>query len=113
MSAVSIDKEPVGSAKPGFITRIPTDDTLPRWRAWVARHPVGGALLAGAVATQFATVFGIWFPGFGLPHEPYPSASWNDPILLTCPFSPTTSHVTTSLPDPMSMDMYTHEDVPV
>src|ERR1700689_4846443 len=72
MSTVSIDKEPAGSARPAFITRIPTDDTLPRWRAWVTRHPIGGALLAGAVATQFATVFGIWFPGFGLPSVNWP-----------------------------------------
>jgi hypothetical protein len=55
-----------------LVTRIPTDDSLPRWRAWVAAHPVGSSLLAGAVATQFATVFGIWFRGFGLPTLNWP-----------------------------------------
>ena len=88
MSAVSIDKETVGSAKPGFLRRIPTDDTLPRWRAWVARHPVGGALLAGAVATQFATVFGIWFPGFGLPSLNWPVVN-GELILGTVGATPT------------------------
>ena len=50
-----------------LIRGIPADDTLPRFRAWVSAHPVAGSLLAGAVATQMATVFGIWFGGFGLP----------------------------------------------
>ena len=59
----------------GLVTRIPTDDSLPRWRAWVAAHPIGGSLLAGAVATQFATVFGIWFRGFGLPTLNWPTGT--------------------------------------
>jgi hypothetical protein len=58
-----------------LVTRIPTDDSLPRWRAWVAVHPIGGSLLAGAVATQFATVFGIWFRGFGLPVLNWPTVN--------------------------------------
>jgi hypothetical protein len=32
-------------------------------------------MLAGAVATQFATVFGIWFSGFGLPSVNWPVAN--------------------------------------
>jgi hypothetical protein len=68
----STDTRPAGS---GLIARIPTDDTLPRWRAWVAVHPVGSSLLAGAVATQFATVFGIWFKGFGLPVLNWPTVN--------------------------------------
>jgi hypothetical protein len=72
MSTVSAESRPAAPSSSGFIARIPTDDTLPRWRAWVARHPIGGVLLAGAVATQFATVFGIWFSGFGLPSVNWP-----------------------------------------
>jgi hypothetical protein len=44
-----------------------TGDTYARWRAWVTGHPVASSLFAGAVATQLATIFGIWFRGFGLP----------------------------------------------
>src|ERR1700685_2705149 len=58
VSTVSAESRPATPSRPGFIVRIPTDDTLPRWRAWVARHPIAGSLLAGVVATQFATVFG-------------------------------------------------------
>ena len=53
---------------------------LPRWRAWVVKHPIGASLLAGAVATQFATVFGVWFTGFGLPSVNWPVA--NGDLLL-------------------------------
>ena len=68
MSTASTAARPRSS----LVARIPTDDSLPRWRAWVAVHPVGSSLLAGAVATQFATVFGIWFRGFGLPTLNWP-----------------------------------------
>jgi len=71
----STDTRPAGSGGSGLIARIPTDDTLPRWRAWVAVHPIGSSMLAGAVATQFATVFGIWFKGFGLPQLNWPTAN--------------------------------------
>jgi hypothetical protein len=83
MSTLSAESKPVARSSPGFIVRIPTDDSLPRWRAWVARHPIGGSLLAGAVATQFATVFGIWFPGFGLPSLNWPVA--NGELILGIP----------------------------
>jgi hypothetical protein len=72
VSTISAESRPAAPSSPSFIARIPTDDSLPRWRAWLVRHPVGGSLLAGAVATQFATVFGIWFPGFGLPALNWP-----------------------------------------
>ncbi len=81
--APSTPAAPLPHAAPGLLARIPTDDTLPRWRAWVAAHPVGGALLAGAVATQFATVFGIWFGGFGLPSVNWPVA--NGELILGIP----------------------------
>jgi len=70
---------------PSLITRIPTDDTLPRWRAWAASHPVGSSMLAGAVAVQFATVFGIWFRGFGLPQLNWPVA--NGQLILGIPIT--------------------------
>ena len=47
-----------------------------------------------------------------LPQAPYPPARWNDPIVVTCPFVPTTWHVTDSLPDPVSTAMYSHRGVP-
>jgi hypothetical protein len=65
----------VTRAASGLLSRIPSDDTLPRWRAWVTAHPVAGSLLAGVVATQLATVFGIWFTGFGLPSLNWPTAN--------------------------------------
>jgi hypothetical protein len=68
---------------PSFVTRIPTDNSLPRWRAWLINHPIGGSLLAGAVATQFATVFGIWFGGFGLPQLNWPVV--NGELILGLP----------------------------
>jgi hypothetical protein len=71
------------SSASGLFTSIPTDDSLPRWRAWVATHPIGSSLLAGAVATQFATVFGIWFGGFGLPQLNWPVA--NGELILGIP----------------------------
>ena len=71
MSTITSGAQVPGSASRLF-TRIPTDESLPRWRAWLAGHPIGGSLLAGAVATQFATVFGIWFRGFGLPTLNWP-----------------------------------------
>ena len=71
MTTISSGARAAGAAS-GLRARIPTDDSLPRWRAWLATHPIGGSLLAGAVATQFATVFGIWFRGFGLPTLNWP-----------------------------------------
>ena len=66
---------PTARRESSLFTRIPTDDTLPRWRAYVSAHPIGSSLLAGAVATQFATVFGIWFRGFGLPVLNWPTVN--------------------------------------
>lgn len=45
------------------------------WRVWVTRNPLGGALISGFVAGQFATVFGIWFHGIGLPDLDWPVAN--------------------------------------
>jgi len=42
------------------------------WRRWITAHPVGGSLLAGAIATHLATVFGIWFHGINLPDLNWP-----------------------------------------
>ena len=50
-------------------------DSYVRWRAWVTGHPIASSLLAGAVATQLATVFGIWFRGFGLPTLSWPAVN--------------------------------------
>ena len=46
-------------------------------------HVVAKAAVASTVPlaeTILAPLSGPTFPGSGLPHEPYPSASWNDPI---------------------------------
>jgi hypothetical protein len=64
-----------GARRTSLFTSIPSDDTLPRWRAYASAHPVGSSLLAGAVATQLATVFGIWFRGFGLPVLNWPTVN--------------------------------------
>ena len=45
------------------------------WRVWVTKHPVGGALISGFVATHIATVFGLWFHGIGLPNLNWPVAN--------------------------------------
>jgi hypothetical protein len=66
---------PTARRESSLFTRIPTDDTLPRWRAYASAHPIGSSLLAGAVATQLATVFGIWFRGFGLPVLNWPTVN--------------------------------------
>jgi hypothetical protein len=66
---------PTARRESSLFTRIPTDDSLPRWRAYASAHPIGSSLLAGAVATQFATVFGIWFKGFGLPSLNWPTVN--------------------------------------
>jgi hypothetical protein len=50
-------------------------DALGQWRRWVTHHPVGSALLAGAVATHMATMFGIWFHGIGLPDLNWPAVN--------------------------------------
>jgi hypothetical protein len=42
---------------------------------WITRHPIGGALVSGFVATHIATVFGIWFHGIGLPDLDWPLAN--------------------------------------
>ena len=79
MTAINPDAQATPAAEvtraASRLSRIPSDDTLPRFRAWVTAHPILGALLAGAVATQMATVFGIWFTGFGLPSLNWPIAN--------------------------------------
>ncbi len=45
------------------------------WRVWVTKHPVGAALWAGLVGGQIATLWGIWFPGVGLPALNWPLAT--------------------------------------
>jgi hypothetical protein len=45
------------------------------WRVWVTKHPVGAAVWAGVVAGQITTLWGIWFPGVGLPALDWPQAT--------------------------------------
>lgn len=45
------------------------------WRVWVTKHPIGGALISGFVATHIATVLGVWFHGIGLPDLDWPQAN--------------------------------------
>lgn len=47
------------------------------FRLWITRHPIGGALLAGFVATHVATIFGYWLPGIGLPQLNWPIVNGN------------------------------------
>ena len=48
-------------------------DVDDRYQKWVYRHPVGGAALAGLIATQVATIWGYYGPGIGLPALPFPA----------------------------------------
>jgi hypothetical protein len=45
------------------------------WRVWVTKHPIGGAALAGFMATWIATIFGFWLGGIGLPQLNWPIAN--------------------------------------
>jgi len=45
------------------------------FRAWVTKHPIGGAALAGFMATWIATIFGFWLGGIGLPQLDWPIAN--------------------------------------
>lgn len=45
------------------------------WRVWVTKHPLGAAVWAGVVAGQITTLWGIWFPGVGLPALNWPQAT--------------------------------------
>ncbi len=74
MSVIGSGAKAPGAASRLFIP-IPTDDSLPRWRAYVSSHPVGSSMLAVILATQLATVFGIWFRGFGLPTLNWPTVN--------------------------------------
>jgi len=44
-----------------------------RYQRWVYRHPIGGAALAGFLATQVATIWGYYGIGIGLPSLPFPA----------------------------------------
>ena len=46
-----------------------------KWREWVGRHPIAGAALAGAIATQMATIVGYFLPGIGLPSLNWPAVN--------------------------------------
>lgn len=51
-----------------------------QWRTWVREHPIGGALLAGFVATQVATLSGYFMNAVGLPQLNWPA--FNGQVLL-------------------------------
>ena len=48
----------------------------------------------------------------GLLQEPYPPARRNDPTVVTCPSSPTSSQTTVPFQELMSADMYSHPELP-
>ena len=50
-------------------------DPMRRWRVWITKHPIGGAAAAGLMATWFATIFGFWLNGIGLPQLNWPIAN--------------------------------------
>lgn len=43
-----------------------------QWRDWVRDHPIAAATIAGAIATQMATIIGYYLIGIGLPAVPWP-----------------------------------------
>jgi hypothetical protein len=59
-------------------TPIRSRITIPpatHWRVWITKHPIGGAALAGFMATWIATIFGFWLGGIGLPQLNWPIAN--------------------------------------
>jgi hypothetical protein len=61
-----------GTARGGGAKVLPANL---QWRVWITKHPIGGALVSGFVATHIATVFGVWFHGIGLPDLDWPLAN--------------------------------------
>ncbi len=51
------------------------------WANWLKSHPVGGALLAGLLATHVTTMIGYYLVGIGLPGLPW--ADFNGVFLST------------------------------
>jgi hypothetical protein len=51
-----------------------TVEPLARYRRWVNTHQAGAAILAGAVATHIATVFGYYETGVDLPRQDWMTA---------------------------------------
>jgi hypothetical protein len=45
------------------------------WRVFISRHPIGGAAIAGFMATWIATIFGFWLSGIGLTQLIWPIAN--------------------------------------
>lgn len=62
-----------GRSIAGSHTRV--QDPMLRWRTWITRHPIGGAAVAGVMATWIATIFGFWLNGIGLPQLNWPAAN--------------------------------------
>jgi len=69
------DTARAADAVPADARPHPGVNALDTWRSWVTRHPVGGVLVAGTVATHMATMFGIWFHGIGLPDLNWPAVN--------------------------------------
>ena len=68
MSTISGAKSP-----PGLIARIPTDDSLPRWRAWVATHPVGGSITISVESeSESGFIIAVKDSGIGIAEEDLP-----------------------------------------
>lgn len=65
----------VAGTPPRIEPGVSVVDIVGTWRAWVTRHWLASSLIAGAVATHLATVFGIWFHGIGLPDLNWPLAN--------------------------------------
>jgi hypothetical protein len=79
MSDTVTDRKPTGEAYPGSgqMSVVGAANANRAWRVWVTRHPIGGALIAGFVATHIATVIGFWFKGIGLPQLNWPVVNGN------------------------------------
>lgn len=74
MSDTVTDRRSTGDvyAGSGQMTVVGAANANRAWRVWVTRHPIGGALIAGFVATHIATVIGFWLKGIGLPQLNWP-----------------------------------------
>jgi hypothetical protein len=64
-----------GAFSKAFRSHAPASPAVIHWRVWITKHPVGGAAIAGLIATWFATIIGFWLKGIGLPQLNWPIAN--------------------------------------
>src|ERR1700677_4911497 len=74
-SGAHVERTRAGVLPPRDVAHLGGLNAGHSWRVWMTRRPIAGAVLAGLVAGQITTVFGIWFHGIGLPDLDWPIAN--------------------------------------